>query len=68
MSSKNQYKALLKTTKQNLFQVKTEYRNLERRAKGTARQVELLTAELERVRLRRWWQFWKFFKRSQIIE
>ena len=67
MSSRNQYKALLTTTKQSLHQTKTAFQALEEQFIKSTHQIKLLKAELERVRVRKWYQFWKFFKRNQII-
>ena len=74
MSSRNQYKALLTKTKQELS---IANRDLRASKKAHERMVEqivaanhkcgLLGAELGRVRSRKWFQFWKFFKRNRLI-
>ena len=69
MSSRNQYKALLTTTKQELQKAKKVIVELndnitclmeERLVKRDT--ITLLKTELKRVRSRKWFQFWKFFK------
>ena len=67
MSSRNQYKALLTTTKQALRQMTISKDNLKEGLGEAILQIGLLKAELERVRTRKWYQFWKFLKRNQII-
>ena len=67
MSSKEQYKALLKSTKQELLKTKKALISLEQQFIKTNHRAVLLTAELERIRTRKWYQFWKFFKKNQII-
>ena len=67
MSSRNQYKALLTSTKQELLKTKKALISLEQQFTKTNHRAVLLTAELERMRTRKWYQFWKFFKRNQLI-
>ena len=67
MSSKEQYKAALTRVKQELLKTKKALISLEQQFTKTNHRAVLLTAELERVRTRKWYQFWKFFKKNQII-
>ena len=67
MSSRNQYKALLTKTKQELRNYKIAHERLAAKLGEAAHQAALLGVELERIRLRKWWQFWKFFNKNRLI-
>ena len=67
MSKANQYKTLLATAKQELRRSKIAHENLVDQLTAANHKCGLLSAELGRIRTRKWWQFWKFFKRNQII-
>ena len=67
MSSREQYKAALTRVKQELLKTKKALISLEQQFIKTNHRAVLLTAELERIRTRKWYQFWKFLKRNQII-
>ena len=67
MSKADQYKTLLITTKQELRQSKIAHERLVEQLVAASHKCGLLSAELGRIRTRKWWQFWKFFKRNQII-
>jgi len=67
MSSREQYKNLLTKTKRELRQSKIEFEDLAEQCNIYYDEITRLNAELSRIRLRKWWQFWKFLKRNQII-
>ena len=67
MSKTDQYQNLLKTTKRELRQSKIEFEDLAEQCNIYYDEITRLNAELSRIRLRKWWQFWKFLKRNQII-
>ena len=67
MSSRNQYKALLTETKRELRKSKIAHERLVEQLVAASHKCGLLGAELERIRTRKWWQFWKFLKHNQII-
>lgn len=68
MSSRNQYKAYNTTLKKEIRQLKTDNEQLTKDLINTSAKAKALRVELERTRLRRWYQFWKFFKRNRIIQ
>ncbi len=66
-SKANQYKELLKKQKEQTRTWKNDFERTAKKLNETNNTIFLLKQELERVRLRKWYQFWKFFKRNQII-
>ena len=66
-SKVNQYKELLKKQKEQTRLWKNDWERVAYKLNETHNALSLLKKELERVRSRKWYQFWKFLKRNQII-
>ena len=67
MTKTNHYKNLWKEQKEETRKLKIQLdkmlMDLERNMLTILNQKD----ELKRIRRRKWWQFWKFFKRNRII-
>ncbi len=66
-SKANQYKELLKKQKEQTRTWKNDYERLYVKFSEATNSMLLLKTELARIRTRKWYQFWKFLKRNQII-
>ncbi len=66
-SKVNQYKELLRKQKEQTRLMKIQCEKLATKLKEVTDIMVALDSELCRIRTRKWYQFWKFLKRNQII-
>ena len=67
MSKADQYKTLYKNEQGVNRTWKNDFNDLHDKFNNSLDEIVLLKTEIKRLRSRKWYQFWKFLKRNQII-